>query len=147
MLTAAFLLAFFGVLRVSDFTIPSWSRFNPRTQPTKDSVACKRKYLPSQSKHQKQTSYTRVIRFTYSAPMSNFAQSQPCKSTFIIFLATLQSERSRCSHLEIAALSPGTAAFARLVTHPETSTRTVSVLVLLRQQRTLACLRTRSKSW
>ena len=98
MLTAAFLLAFFGILRVSDFTIPSRSRSNPRTHSAKDSVACKRKYLPSQSKHQKQTSYTRIIRFTYSAPISNFAQSQPCKSTFIIFLATLQSERSRCLH-------------------------------------------------
>ena len=45
MLTAAFLLAFFGFLRVSEFTIPSRSKFNPRTHPTKDSVACKRKYF------------------------------------------------------------------------------------------------------
>ena len=44
MLTAAFLLAFFGFLRVSEFTIPSRSRFNPRTHPTKASVSCKRKY-------------------------------------------------------------------------------------------------------
>ena len=44
MLTAAFLLAFFGFLRVSEFTIPSRSRFNPRTHPTKASISCKRKY-------------------------------------------------------------------------------------------------------
>ncbi len=45
MLTAAFLLAFFGFLRVSEFTIPSRSRFNPQTHPTKGSIARKRKYF------------------------------------------------------------------------------------------------------
>ena len=109
MLTAAFLLAFFGFLPVSELTIPSRSGFNPRTQP-KPVWHANRSISPLQSKHQKQTSYTMVIRFTYSAPMSNFAQSQPCKSTFVIFLPTLRSECSRCSHSEMAALSPGTAA-------------------------------------
>ena len=45
MLTAAFLLAFFGFLRVSEFTIPSRSRFDPRTHPTKGSVAQRRRYF------------------------------------------------------------------------------------------------------
>ena len=45
MLTAAFLLAFFGFLRISEFTIPSRSRFNPQAHPTKASVLYKRKYF------------------------------------------------------------------------------------------------------
>ena len=44
MLTAAFLLAFFGFLRVSKFTILSRSRFNTQIHPAKASVSCKRKY-------------------------------------------------------------------------------------------------------
>ena len=44
MLTAAFLLAFFGFLRVSEFTIPSRSKFNPHSHPTKGSISLKRKY-------------------------------------------------------------------------------------------------------
>ena len=44
MLTAAYSLAFIGFLRVSEFTIPSRSRFNPRTHPTKASISCKWKY-------------------------------------------------------------------------------------------------------
>lgn len=44
MLTAAFLLAFFGFLRVSEFTIPSWSRFDPRSHPTKGSISHKQEY-------------------------------------------------------------------------------------------------------
>ena len=44
MLIAAFLLAFFGFLRVSVFTIPSRSRFNPRSHPTKGSISLTQKY-------------------------------------------------------------------------------------------------------
>ena len=44
MLTAAFSLAFFGFLRVSEFIIPSRSRSNPRTHPTKAGISCKWKY-------------------------------------------------------------------------------------------------------
>ena len=39
----------------------------------------------SQSKHQRQTSCTKAIRFTYAALTRNFAHIQPCKSTLVTF--------------------------------------------------------------
>ena len=86
--------------------------------------------------------------------MTNFARSQLWKSTYVAFLSIPQSEHSLCSHSEMAAHSPSTAAWsicggscARLVTHQGTSTFTVSELVLLRQQLIPACQHTRSNFW
>ena len=110
MLTAAFLLAFFGFLRVSEFTIPSRSRFNPQNHPTKGSIACKRKYFTFTVKASKTDQLHRGIKFTHSAPMTNFARSQLWKNTYVAYLSIPQSEHSLCSHSEMAAHSPGTAA-------------------------------------
>ena len=110
-----------------------------------------RNIMHSQSKHQRQTSCTKVIRFTYATLKRNFAHIQPCKKTLVTFPTPLQWEHSLYSHLEMAAHSPGTAAwsicaafYTRLVTCCKTSTLTAFELVLLRQQPSLVCQRTRS---
>ena len=48
----------------------------------------------SQSKHHKQTSCTRPIRFTYAAVTRNFAHIQAMQSTFVTFPTSLRWEHS-----------------------------------------------------
>ena len=90
MLTAAFLLAFFGFLRLSEFTIPSRLRFNPRTHPTKASVSCKRKYYAFTIKASKTDQLHQGHKIYILHSHEKFAHMQPCKSTLVTFPTPLQ---------------------------------------------------------
>ena len=72
MLSAAFTLAFHGFLRVSEFTMPPHTRFNPRLHPSTSHVELHRRYytfyLPHSKTDQLHRGYT--IRLTGATPVT-----------------------------------------------------------------------------
>ena len=65
MLSAAFTLAFFGFLRVSEFTTPSSHRFNPRIHPTLADIRWAKDHFTLLLRHSKTDQYFKgqTIRF------------------------------------------------------------------------------------